>query len=186
MKMKTLFALALASALPLSAQADDKSLSYNWLEADYLNLDHGTDGWGLRGQVDFGKSGLYGLGGYNRVKADAGLGGNVTIKGNELGLGYHHAVADKTDLIAELAYQNADADVVRIDGLRSSVGVRSAFNNKLEGIAKLNYYDLSDYNGDVTGTVGAQYKLNQNWGVTGEAEVGHGDQAYMLGVRASF
>ena len=66
------------------------------------------------------------------------------------------------------------------------MGVRSALSDKFEGIAKLNYYDLSDYSGDVTGTVGAQYKFNQNWGVTGEAEVGHGDQAYMLGVRASF
>ena len=186
MKMKTLFALALAAALPLTAQAEGGDLSYKWLEADYLNLDHGTDGFGLRGQYQFGASGLYGLGGYTRVKADNGLGGDVTIKGNELGLGYHHAIADKTDLIAELAYQNADADVVRIDGLRSSVGVRSGFNDKVEGFAKINYYDLSDYNGDVTGTLGAQYKFTQNWGLTGEAEVGHGDQAYMLGVRASF
>ena len=186
MNMKAMLALALFAALPLSAQAEDSKLSYNWLEADYLNLDHGADGWGLRGQVGLGNSGLYGLGGYSRIKADNGLGGNVTIKANELGLGYHHAVADKTDLIAEMAYQNADADVARIDGLRSSVGVRSSMSDKFEGFAKLNYYDLSDYSGDVTGTLGAQYKFNPTWGLTGEAEVGHGDQAYTVGVRASF
>lgn len=184
MKMKAMLALALCAALPLSAQAKD--LGYTWLEANYLNFDHGTDGWGLRGQFEFGNSGLYGLGGYSWLKADDGLGGDVNIQANELGLGYHHKVADKTDLIAELAYQNADADVARIDGLRSSVGVRSAMTGKVEGFAKLNYYDLSDYDGDVTGTVGAQYKFNENWGLTGEAEVGHGDQAYLLGVRASF
>jgi Ax21 family sulfation-dependent quorum factor len=186
MKMKAMLALALFAALPFSAQAEDTKLSYTWLEADYLNLDHGTDGWGLRGQVGFGTSGLYGLGGYNRVKADDGLGGDVTVKGSELGLGYHHSVADKTDLIGELAYQHADADVATAHGMRGSVGVRSAMSSKFEGIAKVNYYDAGDYTGDVTGTVGAQFKFNPNWGITGETEFGHGDQAWMLGVRASF
>lgn len=186
MKMKTLFALALAAALPLTAQAKDGDLSYSWLEANYLNLDHGADGWGLRGQFGLGTSGLYGLGGYNRVKADDGLGGSVTVKGTELGLGYHHAVADKTDLSGELAYQHADADVASAHGMRGSFGVRSAMSSKFEGIAKVNYYDTGDYTGDVTGTLGAQYKLTSNWGVTGETEFGQGNQAWMLGVRASF
>ena len=45
---KTLFALALAAALPLSAQAAEPTtgLSYTWLEGDYIDVE-GGNGWGL-------------------------------------------------------------------------------------------------------------------------------------------
>lgn len=187
---KTLFALALAAALPMAAQAAEPAdgLSYTWLEADYLDVD-GGNGWGLRGSFDFGNSGLYGFGSWSKLDADENdfdIEFDTDIDGNELGIGYHHPVADSTDLIAELAYQNYDAGVYRIDGARASVGVRSSFNTNFEGFAKANYYDKSDYNGDVSGTVGAQYKFTETWGVTGEAEFGNGTDAWMLGMRASF
>lgn len=182
---KTLFALALAAALPFAAQAQDKALSYTWAEADYVDLDNGADGWGLRGSYNVGDTGLYVLGGYSWLGFNDGI-DDVDVKANELGLGYHHAIADNTDLIGEVAYQNADADVYRIDGLRTSVGVRSAMTNNFEGFVKANYYDVSDYDGDLSGTLGAQYKFNSMWGVTGEAEFGNGDQAYLVGLRASF
>lgn len=182
---KSLFALALAAALPFAAQAQEKDLSYNWVEGNYVNLDNSTDGWGLRGSYEFGTSGLYGLAGYSWLDADTPL-GDVSVKANELGLGYHHSIADQTDLITEVAYRNARGGGVNIDGGRASVGVRSAMTKNFEGFVKANYYDLSDYSGDVSGTVGGQYKFNPNWGVTAEAEVGNGDQAYLLGVRASF
>jgi Ax21 family sulfation-dependent quorum factor len=182
MKYK-LLALALVAALPLSAQATD--LSYTHVEADYLNLDHGTDGWGLRGSADLGKTGLYLLGGYSWLNADTPL-GNDNVKSNELGIGYHHSIAAKTDLIGELAYRNADTGSQNIDGARASVGVRSGMTDHFEGFVKANYYDLSDYNGDFTGTVGGQYKFTDMWGATAEAEFGNGDQTYLVGVRASF
>ena len=179
----SLFALAIAAALPFAAQATD--LSYTHVEADYINLDNGADGWGLRGSAAIGDTGLYVLGGYSWLKADA-LPSDVDIKSNELGLGYHHALNAKTDLIGELAYRNADTGSQNIDGLRTSVGVCAAFAERFEGFAKANYYDVSDYSGDVTGTVGGQYKFTDTWGVTAEAELGNGDQAYLVGVRASF
>lgn len=181
----SIFALAIAAALPLSAQAADKDLSYTYVEADYLNLEHSSEGWGLRGSVNFGATGLYGLASYSQVDVDASP-GDADIKSDELGIGYHHALGGSTDLIGELAYRNADTGSANIDGLRTSVGVRSALAKHVEGFAKANYYDRSDFNGDVTGTLGAQYKFNQTWGATAEAELGNGDQAYLLGVRASF
>jgi Ax21 family sulfation-dependent quorum factor len=184
MKMK-LFALAMAAALPLSAQAEESDLSYTHVEADYINLDHGTDGWGVRGSVAIGDSGFYGLGSYSQVNTD-NISGHSNTNSNELGVGYHHAVADKTDLIGELAYRNADNGSSNIDGARASVGVRSALAEHVEGFVKANYYDASDYHGDVTGTVGGQYKFTKTWGATAEAELGNGNQAYLLGVRASF
>jgi len=53
----SLLALALAAALPLSAQAAD-GLSYTYVEADYVNLDNDVDGWGLRGSAELGETGL--------------------------------------------------------------------------------------------------------------------------------
>lgn len=181
---KSLSALAFALALPLSAQATDK-LSYTYVEGDYLRAGHGVDGWGLRGSAALGSTGFYGLGSYSWLKADASP-GNIDIKANELGVGYHHAVAANTDVIGEVAYRNAKSDGANIDGARASVGVRSAVADHVEGFVKANYYDASDYHGDVTGTVGGQYKFNDQWGATAEAELGNGDKAWLLGVRASF
>jgi opacity protein-like surface antigen len=183
---KSLFALALAVALPLSAQAADKPLNYTYVEGNYQKLDHGVDGVGVRGSYELGSSGVYGLGSYGWLGSDDETLDDDEIKAHELGLGYHRAIADKTDLLGEVAYRSAKAGNVRIDGARASVGVRSAFSDRVEGIAKVNYYDASDFNGDVTGTVGGQYKFNSMWGATAEAEFGNGDKAWLLGVRANF
>jgi Ax21 family sulfation-dependent quorum factor len=182
---KTLFALAMAAALPFAAQAQDQGLSYTWAEADYVDLDGGADGWGLRGSYNFGDTGFYAFGGYSWLNADDGI-IDVDAEADELGIGYHHSIAGNTDLIGELAYKKLDADSYRVDGLRTSVGVRSAMTKNFEGFVKANYYDASDYDGDVTGTVGAQFKFSPMWGITGEAEFGNGDQAYLVGLRASF
>lgn len=179
----SLFALAIAAALPLSVQS--KELSYTYLEADYANLENNTDGWGVRGSVNFGDSGVYGLGSFGWLHADTGL-GDFDIRTDEFGVGYHHALSDKADLIGELAYQNADYGSLNIDGLRSSIGVRGALAERVEGFVKANYYDLSDYSGDVSGTIGGQFKFNDTWGATAEAELGDGDQSLLVGVRASF
>jgi len=178
----TLLALALA-AMPLAGHAADE-LSYNYAEVDYLNLDHGADGAALRGSVGIGKTGIYAFGQVGHT--DLGDAGDGNVTSNEVGVGYHHAVAAKTDLIGEIAYRNADADHANIDGARGSFGVRSALGDRVEGFVKANYYDASDYHGDVTGTVGGQFKFGKTWGATAEAEVGNGDQAWLLGVRASF
>ena len=183
---KSLFALALAAALPLAAQAADKPLSYTYVEGNYQKADHGVDGVGLRGSYGLGSSNFYVLGGYSWLGSDDETFDDDEIKANELGLGYHHALAGKTDLLGEVAYRNMRVAGRNIDGARGSVGVRSALSDRIEGIAKVNYYDASDYDGDVTGTVGGQYKFNDMWGATAEAEFGNGDKAWLLGVRASF
>ena len=225
----SLFALALAAALPLSAHAAGHELSYTWAEIDYNDFDHGTDGWGLRGSFNFGDSGFYAFGSYSWLNADSllddrSLGGdlihinplivnpdlsnlpNVNVDYNELGVGYHWQVAENTDLIGEVAYRNAnvggvdlnvdldgdgildidDARDLNIDGARFSFGVNAALSPCWEGFIKANYYDFSDYSGDFTGTVGAQWKWSERWGAVAEAEFGNGNQAYTLGVRASF
>lgn len=186
---RSLLALALVAVLPFAAQADDK-LSYTYVEGTYLNTqadgDIDADGFGVRGSFEFGDSGFYALGGYNQVEIDDV---NVDVDNFEIGVGYGLGLSDNVDLISELAYINSDIDDVAIDELeayRASVGLRGSFTDKFEGLVKANYIDGGDLDGDFSGTIGAQYKFTQTWGLTGEVEFGDGGETYLVGVRASF
>lgn len=180
---RSLIALALAAILPLSAQADDK-LSYTYVEADYINVDGDADGFGVRGSVEFGQSNFYGFGGYNVVEIDNT---NFDVDSFDLGLGYAHGLSDNLDLLAEISYLNSDFEGFGdLDGYRASVGLRGSFTENFEGLVKANYVDGDDFDGDFTGTLGAQYRFSQTWGMVGEVEIGDGGETYLVGLRASF
>lgn len=186
---RSLIALALATLIPLSAQADDK-LSYTYVEGGYVNVngDGGADadGFGVRGSFEFGDSGFYGFGAYSQVEVDD-VPGEVDIDSTQLGFGYAHGLTDNADLISELSYVNTDVEGLGdADGYRASVGLRGSFSDNFEGLVKANWTDGSDIDGDFSGTIGAQYKFTQTWGVTGEVEFADGGETYMLGLRASF
>ena len=183
---RSLIPLALAALLPMAALAQDGP-SYTYIEGNYVNTDADggadADGFGLCGSYEFGESGFYGFAGYTQTDFDNS---SLDADGHEVGLGYAHGLSGQTDLIGEIAHQRTDVDVAKIDGFRTSVGVRSAFTDHFEGLLKANYYDGSDYRGDFTGTIGAQWKFTDTWGITGEAEFGDGGETYLAGVRASF
>ncbi|WP_146907525.1 diffusible signal factor-reguated Ax21 faimly protein [Arenimonas daejeonensis] len=183
---RSLLALALLATVPFAAQADDK-LSYTYVEGNYLNTQGDNsldaDGFGLRGSYEFGQSGFYAFGGYSQTEFDDT---NIDADTTDFGLGYHHSLGANADLIGEVAHSRSDLDFAKLDGFRTSVGVRGSFSDSFEGLIKANYYDGSDFDGDFTGTVGAQYKITQTWGITGEAEFGDNGESYLVGVRASF
>ncbi len=180
---RSLIALALVALLPLSAQADDK-LSYTYIEGNYVNVDGDADGYGVRGSIEFGDSNFYGFGSYRAVETDAF---SIDIDYTDIGLGYAHSLSDNADLISEIAYVNADVDGLgNADGYRASVGLRGSFSDNFEGLIKANYIDGNDVDGDFSGTVGAQWKFTQTWGLTGEVEFGDGGESYLVGLRASF
>ena len=180
---RSLIALALVAMLPLSAQADDK-LSYTWVEADYLNVDGDADGFGLRGSLEFGDSNFYGFGGFSAVEIDNT---SIDVDSYDIGLGYAHGLSENTALLAEISYLNSDfSGFGDLDGYRASVGLRGSFTENFEGLVKANYVDGDDFDGDFSGTLGAQYKFTQTWGVVGEIEAGDGGETYLVGLRASF
>jgi Ax21 family sulfation-dependent quorum factor len=185
---RALFALALAAVLPMSAQASE--LSYSFVELDYVNVnfDSGADadGFGLRGAYNFGDSGFYGLAGYTDVNVDDIDFTDFDISFYEIGAGYHYGISENTDLIAELAYQNAESSGSDVDGYRLSGGFRGNLADSFEGLVKVNYLDGENVDGDFSGTLGAQYKFNETWGMTGEVEFADGGETYLVGVRASF
>jgi opacity protein-like surface antigen len=180
---RTLFALALAAALPMSAQAAERSYSY--VELDYVNaefdlgssLNVDVDGVGVRGSVEFADSGFYGFGSYSDVE---------DLKQTDLGLGYAHNLSDNVDLVAELAWRNTDAGSFDADDTRVSVGFRGNLADNFEGSIKANYIDGDAYDSQFGATVGGQFKFNDTWGITGEAEFVDDVTIYSVGVRASF
>ena len=209
--MRSLFALALAAALPLSAQASELSDSYVELDYARMNLDGDVDptGWGIKGSAKLSQS-FYVYGGYQQGN-DEIAGVDIDIDTTQVGLGWRHPLSDSADFNAELGWLHQNLDIGEnislpgspcgcgggsggfipnisgeADGYRASVGLRGALSDNFEGYAKANYTDGSDFDGDFSGTLGAQVKFGPMWGVTAEAEFGDDYNIFLLGVRASF
>ena len=195
MKKQLALAIALAAA---SFGSIDGELSYSWVDGGYsrTNLDFsGTDvdfdGFALRSSAELGQS-FYVLGGYLSASNDD-FGTDIDLNQSQIGFGFHHRLSEgvRADFIAEVSYLNAEAEVGGFsddeEAYRGSIGVRGQMAENFEGLIKLNYSDAGDaQDGDVSGTVGAQFKFNPTWGLVGEVELGDDVTQYLLGVRASF
>src|SRR5688500_4682669 len=98
---RTLMALALAAALPVSAQAAE--LSYNFIELDYAQMDiddagdFEPNGFGIKGSFEMGES-FYGFGSYLRGSEEVS-GTDFDIDQTQLGVGYRNGVSDSADFI---------------------------------------------------------------------------------------
>lgn len=213
MKKQLVLAIVLAVA-PFAASAGD--LRYSYIEGGYAQLnqelpdvdlgggmvaqidDIEASGFQISGSVEVGAS-FYLFGGYKSGSDDV----NVTIPGFSgsadidltqfnAGVGYHHGLTERTDLITEVSYIRTDAEAggastdAAADDARISAGVRGLMTDSFEGWLKANYTDGDAYDGEFSATVGAQFKFNQTWGIVGEAEFGDSSSQFMVGVRASF
>jgi Ax21 family sulfation-dependent quorum factor len=196
---RALFALALAAALPISAQASE--LSYSFVELDYLNSNsevlssgtYSTEGYGIRGSFGFAEN-FYVSGAYSNSDFDISSG--LDEDRWNVGFGYHRPLYDQTDWLVEVGYTKIDSfDPVIDDSFYDvSFGLRGSLGDKFEGIAKLSYNDGASFSGvyypqydsAFSATVGVQWRINDMWGIVGEIEAYEDDTDYTLGVRASF
>lgn len=226
MKMHHL-AAALLSLASLNATAADFSYThveagYNWTKLDRSEQsaapaigidDVKADGYYLKGSIELGQSPFYLFGGYRQAEDDkVGLSLSahqclflrcppnldMEIKQYDVGLGYHHSLSERVDLIADLSYVHTKVDVdtpagfTRIsasddgDDYRVGVGIRGNLASNLEGWVKATYTDGDFYDSQFGGTLGLLVKFNPTWGLVGEAEIGDDIQTYSVGVRASF
>ena len=182
MKKTLLSALLLAAALPLAASATEKS--YNFVEAGYLNVDHDADGAYVRGNYDFGKSGVYLTGAYSGVEVN---GTNFDVRYGELGLGYRYTLNDRFDLLGEATRARVETDFGDADGYRATVGTRFDITDTFEGQANFNHYNGADFAAENTATVTGLYKFGSRWGVNGTVEFnGSGNEIYSVGFSAAF
>ncbi len=192
---RALLGLALLAILPVSAQAADSTspLSYSYIEGSYQNSDwysENFDGFGIAGSVAFGNN-WYGSASYRSVNN-----GDIDLDLDEsyVNLGWHHAVSDKADFLAEIGYVNFNADAGSVDGssdgYRVAAGFRGMLAPKFEAGIKASYIDISDLDGEFGIGLNAQYHFNDTWGLTLSYDhmdlLDEGMDTWGLGVRASF
>lgn len=200
MKNAAWLALALATA-PFGAYAQD--LGYTYLEGGYARLDIDIGGVGdaefdgaqLRGSTQLGVSDFYVFGGIAAARNDDGI-EDVDFTELQGGVGYRYEVGSSVDLISELSLLRQDIDAGPIgsadaSGGRIAVGARVAFAENVEGYAKVGYTGGGDYDGAFSGTLGAQLRFGDVWGLVGEFETsqisdGVDVTRLLLGVRATF
>lgn len=196
--MKKHLALAVALAIaPFAASAD--GLDYTYVEGGYANVEIDTgdalvgdldfDGVQIRGSAAISES-FYLLGGYGSVSNDD-YSMDVDFTELQFGLGYRHGLSDRADLITEVSYLRQEIDFDGFgsedaSGGRVSVGLRGLLADNFEGYVKGSYTDGGDFDGDFSGTIGAQFKFTPVWGVVGEIEAGDDVSKTLVGVRASF
>lgn len=211
MKKQLVLALALAAA-PFAASAGGHS--YTYLEGGYAQLnqdlpqpeigeidDIEAGGFFIGGSAALGDT-FYLFGGYRDADDDIGVSlpglgevGSAGIDMNQFnfGLGYHHSLSDRTDLLTEVSFLSTEIDVENdgegsMDGddARVSVGVRHLIANNVDVWAKGSYTDGDVYDGAFSATFGLQYRITPVWGVVGEAELGDEFSQLTVGMRASF
>ena len=199
---RSLFALALAAALPMSAQAADEGLSFTNVEADYVSsnvLDENFDGFALHGQAAFHEN-WYATGSWSRVSGDVDVGlpddVNVDFQESTLGVGFHHAIANNVHFLAEAAWLrydlNGDGGGDGVDGYRATVGLRALMGPKFEGAVKVNYSDVQDLDDGVGAEIEGVFHINETWGIAAgyrTQDMGNFEDdlnEWKLGVRASF
>lgn len=207
---RSLIALALAATFPFAAPAAE-GLNYNYVEGGYVatNLDNDNgdiDADGFGGNASFALSDNFHIfGGANTQDTDTfelfdGTNRNrVNTDVNQwrVGLGYNLPIAASTDLVARVAYESFEVDDVTVNGQRFDVnegddgysvevGVRSALTANLEGHALAGYEDYGSDADDFYGRLGAQYKFNPNWGISGDVKFAGGDTQWFVGPRFSW
>lgn len=197
MKKQLVAALLLACA-PFAVSARDSLGSFSYIEAGVqrvsVDLDVpgddtlDFDGVGLRGSLELSDN-FYLYGGLGLARNDDFI-EDIDAYQAQGGLGYRYTLFDNADFTAELGFQHTELDAGgtsnNLDAVRASVGLRGALSDNIEGWVKANYVDGSDYDGEFSGTLGAQFIINETWGIVGEVEAGDLTSQFMLGVRASF
>jgi len=184
---RPLIALGLLAVLPLAASAAE-GLSYNYVEGGYVATDlkglPDADGFGVKGSIAFHPN-FHLFGDYAHQSFDNT---NLDVDQWRLGVGYNHTLTARTDLLTRIAYEKVDAGSIGdADGWSVEVGARSALLPALEGYALAGYEDGDQASGDFYGRLGAQYKFNQNWGISGDVKMAKGgDRQWFVGPRLSW
>lgn len=195
--MKKYLALALLASASFAADADAAELHYSFVEVGYSKTelsDSGAsakaDGYAIKAQGGFGDA-FYGAVGMHKETLDGD-----DIAPWELTGGYHHALAEGTDLVAEVSYIGLNSRIggtdYHNDGYRAAVGVRSAVGEHVELGAKLTWTGVENFDDVVGVNVDGLVKFNDTWGVYGRyhfKEYNFLDadaDTWQVGVRASF
>jgi len=194
--MKTSLMAAALLAVPAiafgtAASAAD-GVSYNYVQGGYTatngDNDFDADGWAIDGSVAVHPN-FHLFGAFNQQEVDHT---NIDIDQWRAGVGYNHEVSPRTDLLTRIAYEKFDAGHgADFDGYSIEAGARAALTQSLEGYALAGYenYDSNGLLADDSnfyGRLGAQWKFNANWGVSGDVKFSDGDTEWFVGPRLTW
>ncbi len=205
---RSLFALAMAAALPMSAQASDFDYSYfevGFTQQDYGYSDSSQSGYTASGSLGFAEN-FYVSGTYRQtdgISKQSFYFNDTDSDYWDVNFGYHRSVNANNDFIAEIGYADWSSDYQYYfypntpwfggqnddSGVRFAVGLRTAIGDKWETVAKLGRQGGGDdyFEGLTTAEVGVMYKINPNWGVSFNTKmVNDWETHYTLSVRGSF
>jgi Ax21 family sulfation-dependent quorum factor len=193
MKKLPLAALLAVSAFAAATTASAaEGISYNQVQAGYISTNGDgnadADGWAIDGSVAVHPN-FHLFGGFNRQEIDDT---NVDVDQWRAGVGYNHEVSPRTDLLTRVAYEKFDAGHgADFDGWSVEAGARAALTQSLEGYALAGYesYDsdgLLEDDSDFYGRLGAQWKFNQNWGLSGDVKFSDNDTQWFVGPRLTW
>lgn len=180
--------IASVLALPVAAMAD--GLSYNFLQASYVNVD--GDGGGKADGFDFSGSHLVGKniflqGGYSRVTID---GSDIDVSAFNGGLGFRHGLTPTVDLNAGASVVFAEVDAGSFGseddtGYSLNAGLRALVAPQLELNGGVTYTDIFD-EADTSFGIGAVFSFTPQIAVIGGAGFADDANTYSVGGRFMF
>ncbi|HET6473523.1 MAG TPA: outer membrane beta-barrel protein [Pseudomonadales bacterium] len=116
-------------------------------------------------------------------------GADVDLQNADAGVGFHVALDDRVDFIAEAAYAWARVEADRFsdddDGYALKAGIRAMLTPQFELNAGGTYVDISG-DDQKAGYVGAVYNFTDMFAVTGTISAGDDATAYSVGLRLYF
>lgn len=158
--------IALSSSLAVAAGP-----SYDYLQGGYIDYD-GADGFNFELSKEFNEN-FYGRIDYSDLEADD-FDADASI--TRFNLGYKTAVSSSTDFIAELGYEDVEANAFGLtgddSGYNALIGFRGMATNNVELGAYVQYSDVLEST-DVT--LEARYNFTKQFSIG--LEVGHDDEA---------
>lgn len=149
--------------LTLSATASAE-FDYNYFEFTYANIefddiDVDGDGFGIGGSYELNDD-VFVFGSYQGADLDFSV--DATTFG--IGVGYHTAMSEDVDLVANVSYQWVELDVPGFgddddDGFGLGVGLRYAVSREVEINAGISYVDFGDGGDDTALSAAALYNF---------------------------
>lgn len=184
--------LALAALLALSAGgAAASDLSYTFIEGGYFDFDIDDpnadgDGFGVGGSVAITEM-FHLFGKYGTADLDGPGGVDVDYDTFSFGGGINYPIAERTDLVGQLSYVNAEASAGGFSadddgfGLYGGVRARLAVPVELEG--GISYVDFDEGGDDTAFGARGRYYFTPQWAAGLGVEIGDDVTTWGLTVR---
>ena len=185
--------IAVISLLALSAPAMAEGPQWNFIEGSWQRIDISDSGFDVDGD-GFGVGGAFEIASswhlfanYQTADFDFGVDFDQLVVGG----GFHTAISDSTDFVADLAYVRLDAGISGVgsaddDGFAGRIGVRSMVTESVELAGYITQTELSDSGGDTSLDGQAWYSFTRNFAVGANVSFSDDVTRYGLGFRAYF